>query len=746
MVALGAPGEELGLHLGNEIRLLLAHRLPQRVGLTLGKASELLAEQHHLLLIYGDAVGLGQVFLTCCEVVSDWLLPMFTAHESRDVLQRAGPVERVHGDQVGELRGLELLEVALHAYRLILEDAHRLPALEQRICGLVIEREGLGIELHPAPLADVLHRILDDGQGAQPEEVHLEQARILGHGVVELRADHVAVLGGGDGHEVGDVVRRDDDPAGVDAGVADRPLDDARLADDLALEVIPVVDGLHGVGHVEPLLAPQFFLELLVAQLEQLGERDVGHLLGQLVRLVVRELHHAGGVLERTLGGERAVGDDLRDLVGPVFVDHVFDDLAPPLVVEVDVDIGERYAVGVEEALEQQVVFDGVHVGDARAIGNGASRRRSAARPHAHSHLAGSRGEILHDEEVARVARALDGLELEVEALPDLVRDLGVPLLGPLVGQVAQVGVLPALPLVLRIARVNELLRDIEGGQQHIALQRIPLAPRHDVLHRLEGFRNIGEQRLHLLRRLHVELVVGQAEAEFAAALAHVALGLAHVGGVLHAQQDVVRIGFLAGRVVAVVGGDVAHAVLAAHGQQEVIDHLLLLEAVAVELGIEVFSEVLLPPEEGLFRLAVAHIEQETRHLAEQTAGEDDEVLLVLEQLIAVDARHVIEAVGVGQRAQLGQAVITRAVAGQQDNGVAVVLLRAVGVVAADVELRPYDGLDAGLVGGAHELEGAHHVAGVGQSDGGHSGIRGLVDERLHTGGRLEHAELTVDV
>ena len=40
----------------------------------------------------------------------------------------------------------------------------------------------------------------------------------------------------------------------------------------------------------------------------------------------------------------------------------------------------------------------------------------------------------------------VDGLE----ALPDLGRDLGIPLLGPLVGQVAQVGVFPALPLVLR--------------------------------------------------------------------------------------------------------------------------------------------------------------------------------------------------------------------------------------------------------------------------------------------------------
>ena len=67
----------------------------------------------------------------------------------------------------------------------------------------------------------------------------------------------------------------------------------------------------------------------------------------------------------------------------------------------------------------------------------------------------------------------------------------------------------------------------------------------------------------------------------------------------------------------------------------------------AVELGIEMLAEMLLPPQEGLLGLAVADVEQEARHLAEQAAGEHDQVLLVLEQLLAVDPGHVIEAVRV---------------------------------------------------------------------------------------------------
>ena len=44
----------------------------------------------------------------------------------------------------------------------------------------------------------------------------------------------------------------------------------------------------------------------------------------------------------------------------------VADHLAAAAVVEVDVDVGHRRALGVEEALEQQTVRDGIDVGDAQ--------------------------------------------------------------------------------------------------------------------------------------------------------------------------------------------------------------------------------------------------------------------------------------------------------------------------------------------------------------------------------------------
>ncbi len=47
---------------------------------------------------------------------------------------------------------------------------------------------------------------------------------------------------------------------------------------------------------------------------------------------------------------------------------------------EIDVDVGQADALGVEEALEEKVIFDRVDVGDAQAVGQEAAGGRAAAR------------------------------------------------------------------------------------------------------------------------------------------------------------------------------------------------------------------------------------------------------------------------------------------------------------------------------------------------------------------------------
>ena len=65
--------DELGLHLVQHVALLLSHRLAQRVGLSPGKAGQLLRQQHDLLLIDRNAVRVLQILLHVGYLVRDGL-------------------------------------------------------------------------------------------------------------------------------------------------------------------------------------------------------------------------------------------------------------------------------------------------------------------------------------------------------------------------------------------------------------------------------------------------------------------------------------------------------------------------------------------------------------------------------------------------------------------------------------------------------------------------------------------------
>ena len=56
------------------------------------------------------------------------------------------------------------------------------------------------------------------------------------------------------------------------------------------------------------------------------------------------------------------------DVFAPVLASDVFDDLTASPLAEVDIDVRERDALGIEEPLEDQTEFKGVDVGDLQAV------------------------------------------------------------------------------------------------------------------------------------------------------------------------------------------------------------------------------------------------------------------------------------------------------------------------------------------------------------------------------------------
>ena len=108
------PGDELLPLLGHLLGLLLPHRPAQQVGAAEAVAGQDLGDEHDLLLVDDDPVGVLEDRLELREVVGDRLLAVLALDEVVDHprAQGAGPVEGADGDDVLEAVGLELDQAA----------------------------------------------------------------------------------------------------------------------------------------------------------------------------------------------------------------------------------------------------------------------------------------------------------------------------------------------------------------------------------------------------------------------------------------------------------------------------------------------------------------------------------------------------------------------------------------------------------------------------------------------------------
>ena len=128
--------------------------------------------------------------------------------------------------------------------------------------------------------------------------------------------------------------------------------------------------------------------------------------LRQPVAGAVVEVEHARRVARGRAREHAAEGDDLGDAVAAVLVGDVAHDAVAPLDREVDVDVRHRHALGVQEALEQQVVGERVDLGDVERVGDDRAGGRAAPRADRDAGVLGVLDEVPDDQEVAREARS----------------------------------------------------------------------------------------------------------------------------------------------------------------------------------------------------------------------------------------------------------------------------------------------------------------------------------------------------
>ena len=150
-------------------------------------------------------------------------------------------------------------------------------------------------------------------------------------------------------------------------------------------------------------------------QREALAELDRNEL-AHLVHLGVLQPHHAGHVLQAGLARHRSECGDHGHLVVAVLLAHVVDDFHAAGVVEVDVEVGHGNTVRVQEALEQQVEFQRVEVGDPDGVAHDGPRARPTPRPHADALVLGPVDVVGHDQQVIGKAHVVDHRKLVLGA------------------------------------------------------------------------------------------------------------------------------------------------------------------------------------------------------------------------------------------------------------------------------------------------------------------------------------------
>ena len=773
----------------DELLVLLADGLDDRVRLAERDAAEEVQDLHDLLLIDHDSVGLGQERIHRLVHRGHRLLAVLARVVVRDQAHRARTEERVGRDQVLQAVRLHVREQATHAARFELEHAARVRAPEGAQDALVFQRNAVEVERMRAAVArlaadaavdgllghGLAHQFLgelDGGERAQAQEVHLQEAGLLAERAFPLRHHFVAAAGGtAERDDVVEGLRGDHHAGGVDALRARVVLEFLGAVHHAPHGLVGVVGGLE--------------IRALRERLLEGHVRRFRHQVRDALPFRGRQAHDARHVLDGVLRLQAPEGGDLRHVA--VLLAHVLDDRAAAVLAEVDVDVGVFAAVRVGEALEEQAVAHRARVGEAEHVAHHGADAR-ATRGGGDAVLARPVDEVPHDEEVgadglvgkhlqlALGARAHGGRDAVDAVAPDEagfgkiaqrtvavgaqlgLGDVGV--LGGIEGQqldgaavalepLGEVAVL--LGVVLRLAaavadphhrRVLHVLRERDvaavGDAQRVG-ERLALG----VV--------LAEERVHLLGALDVEAL------RIADAVRDV-LRLSH----RDAAERVVGIVVLLAEEVRVVVADQRQAELLGDLLEERVDALLVVH-VALELDVEarlagsVRAERLGMPLRFLDRglpvlllVGADELLQVERDARTEVAVDGDQPAVELRERGLVHARLVVEAVDEGIARELEEVAPAVEVLRQEHQVEAAIGHAGVGAVAAvargHVGLDAEDRLDAHLLGRHVELERAEEVAVVGDGHRVHAELLDAVDQLLQPVAAVEERVLAVKV
>ena len=180
--------EKLLLLSSHLLPFLLPHSAAQYVSFSHSEPCQPAGNLHNLLLVDYHPMGLSQNLLQFGDFISGGYFPMLPPDELiyHPAANGTGAIESVKGNQVVKFLRIEPPENVLHTGAFKLEDAGCPPFGKEPIGFGVIEGEEVKLNFFASGLSYIVYGLLDYCEGAQPEEVHLQQANLLQlpHGIL----------------------------------------------------------------------------------------------------------------------------------------------------------------------------------------------------------------------------------------------------------------------------------------------------------------------------------------------------------------------------------------------------------------------------------------------------------------------------------------------------------------------------------------------------------------------------------
>ena len=164
-----------------------------------------------------------------------------------------------------------------------------------------------------------------------------------------------------------------------------------------------------------------------------------GDHLRETVHIGVGQIHHPAHIPDHAFRRHRTESDDLHHSIAAIFSTNIVNHFLPSLKAEVHVDIRHGNALRIQKPLKEQIVLDGINIGDFQTVGHNASRRRTPARPHRDPVLPAEIDIIPHDQKIVNETHIFDRVKLIVQTLLQRAVILRVTLLHPVLTELVQI-------------------------------------------------------------------------------------------------------------------------------------------------------------------------------------------------------------------------------------------------------------------------------------------------------------------